>query len=132
MEGVKHDTGKLPWDLLPFDALQEVVNVLRVGSKKYTARNWESGISYSRCFGATLRHLLGSDEHAGWWNRAGLDKETQTSHLANAICELLFLLAFELRGKAEFDDRPNIKANSIDCGPVVIKHTDDSDSHIPL
>jgi hypothetical protein len=35
-EGVKHDGDKPRWDLLPFDALDEVAGVLRYGAKKYT------------------------------------------------------------------------------------------------
>lgn len=107
--GVKFDGGKLPWHLLPTEAVAEVVKVLRCGAKKYAPRNWEKGLLFSQCYSAAQRHLQGCDEHAGWWNRADVDADTRTSHLANAICELMFLLAFELRGMTELDDRPEAK-----------------------
>lgn len=110
-EGIKHDTQKSPWHLLPYRAVGEVVKVLRFGSSKYTERNWERGIKYSRCFSAAQRHLVGCDEHVGWWNRAEPDIETKTSHLANAICELLFLLNFELEKRDDLDDRPGAKTS---------------------
>ena len=105
MEGVKHDEGKLPWDLMPYDALKEVVKVLLFGMKKYSARNWESGIVYSRLYSAAIRHLT-----AWFQEREDLDPETGLSHLAHASCCILFMLAFVVRGASNFyknlDDRP--------------------------
>ena len=37
-EGVKHDQGKNPLELLPFDALEEIGKVLAFGARKYTRR----------------------------------------------------------------------------------------------
>lgn len=106
--GIKHDQGKLPWELLPYDALREVVKVLRFGSSKYQARNWEKGFDYSRPLGAAMRHLFGDDNHKGWWHGDEVDMETKTSHLTNAVCELLFLLAFEVRRMKGLDNRPKL------------------------
>ena len=102
MEGVKHDQGKLPWELLPWDAVRVVVEVLLFGKKKYAARNWESGISYSRLYAAAIRHLTA-------WFQEGedVDPETGISHLAHASCCILFLLAFVVRGMEDWDDRPS-------------------------
>ena len=38
-EAVKHDSSKLPWDLLPYDAIEDIVKVLQYGAKKYSAHN---------------------------------------------------------------------------------------------
>ena len=73
--------------------------VLTIGAKKYEDRNWERGIKFSRCLGAALRHIT------AWWEGEELDPESGIHHLAHAICELLFLLAFSLRNMKEFDDR---------------------------
>ena len=102
--GEKKDTGKLPLELLPVDVLEEVAKVLQFGANKYAANNWRGGIAYSRVYGATLRHLF------AWWRGEDNDAETGLSHLAHAICELCFALAYILRLRSELDDR---KANNV-------------------
>jgi hypothetical protein len=99
--GTKHDNGKAPWHLLPWDAVAQVVHVLAFGATKYTERNWEGGISYSRLFAATQRHLT------DWWqHRQDADPETGLSPLAHAACDILFLLAFTVRKHPNLDNRP--------------------------
>jgi hypothetical protein len=99
-EGVKLDSGKLPIHLYAFDALEETTKVLDFGARKYSERNWELGMKWSRVFSALLRHLF------AWWAKRGTDPETGLSHLAHASCCLMFLLAYELRGVGQ-DDRPD-------------------------
>lgn len=99
-EGTKHDNDKLRYDLIPADARAEVARVYTFGANKYNDRNWEKGLLYHRPYGAVHRHI------AAWWMRDDLDKETGIHHLAHAICELEFLLAFELRKMKHLDDRP--------------------------
>lgn len=99
MSGVKHDDGKLPLELLPTDALEEVAKVLQFGAAKYGRRNWEKGIAFSRLVGALLRHTF------SWLRGETNDKETGYSHMAHAACECLFILAFERRGRTDLDDR---------------------------
>jgi hypothetical protein len=101
MSGTKNDDGKLPWHLLPFDAIGQVVRVLDFGSRKYAPRNWERGIAHSRVFAAAQRHLT------SWWQGEDNDPETGLSHLAHAACCTLFMLAFVTRKTAGVDDRPN-------------------------
>lgn len=84
MSGTKHDTGKLPLHLLPTDALEEVARVLSFGAAKYSERNWETGMAWSRLYAAALRHLW------AWWRGADRDEETGLSHLAHAACCVLF------------------------------------------
>lgn len=98
-EGRKDDTGKLPYDLLPSDAIEEVLEVLKYGAAKYEPRNWEKGMAWSRPFAALMRHMW------AWWRREPCDIETGITHLAHAGCCLLFLLSYELR-KTGVDDRP--------------------------
>lgn len=102
-EGVKFDQGKDPWQLMPWDAVRGIVKVLAFGAGKYTERNWEAGMDWSRPFAALQRHLV------AWWNREGVDPETGYSHLWHAGCCALFLIAFELRGVGR-DDRPVLPA----------------------
>lgn len=103
VSGRKDDNGKAPWHLFPWDAARQIVAVLQFGAGKYGERNWETGIAYSRCYSALIRHLT------AWWEREPCDKETGLSHLAHAGCCLVFLLAYEVRGMVQFDDRPGSK-----------------------
>lgn len=98
LEGRKDDGSKAPWHLLPYDALDEIVEVLRYGAEKYAPRNWEKGMAWSRPFAALQRHMT------AWWMGEDRDPETGYSHLAHAGCCILFLIAYEKRGAGE-DDR---------------------------
>ena len=98
-EGRKDDDGKARFDLLPPDALWEVVRVYTAGAGKYGDRNWEKGIRYGRVFAAICRHAF------SWWRGERADEETGIHHLAHAAWNCLALLAYELRGMEEFDDR---------------------------
>lgn len=49
--------GKGRFDLLPFEALQQVALIFEVGAKKYAERNWEKGIPTSRFADSAMRHL---------------------------------------------------------------------------
>jgi hypothetical protein len=98
--GRKADDGKLPWDLLPWDAVEEVVKVLQYGAAKYEPRNWEKGIDTTRLFAAMIRHAT------AWFHGQNRDPESNERHLAHAACCILFLLAQEKRGLFEFDTRP--------------------------
>jgi len=45
-EATKHDSGKDPWHLAPFDAFRAIVAVLRFGAHKYAPRDWEKGMKW--------------------------------------------------------------------------------------
>lgn len=49
--------GKGRFDLLPFEALQQVAMVFEMGAKKYKERNWEHGIPTNRYADSAMRHL---------------------------------------------------------------------------
>ena len=96
--GVKHDGGKPPLGLLPRYPLEETARVLDFGARKYSAHNWRNGIGHQRVVNAALRHIYA-------WNE-GEDNDTETglSHLAHALCEIMFALE-EHRTHPELDDR---------------------------
>jgi hypothetical protein len=112
-EGIKHDQQKIRWDLVPYDAVNEIAKVLTFGAAKYEARNWEKGMNWSRVFGALQRHLT------RWFHGQDKDKETRLTHLANAGCCLFFLLAWELR-QVGTDDRPKLD-------PKLLEHMDNTE-----
>lgn len=99
--GIKNDIGKVPLDLLPMGALIEVGKVLEFGAKKYASYNWAKGMSFMRLIAAALRHIF------AWSMGEDKDPETGLSHIAHALCCLLFLMEFIVRGKAyaTHDDR---------------------------
>jgi hypothetical protein len=97
-EGRKDDSEKPRWDLLPFDALDEVAIVLCYGAKKYAPRNWEKGMAWCRLLGAALRHL------SSWALGRETDDESGLPHLAHAACCALMLLALVKR-RVGADDR---------------------------
>lgn len=98
-EGVKFDTSKPTFELLPDDALAAIQKVLDFGAHKYAARNWEKGMGWGRVWNACLRHLW------AWMRRDHADPESGMSHLWHAGCCILFLIAYEIRRVGQ-DDRP--------------------------
>lgn len=100
--GMKYDTGKLRWDLVPPE-FEEVVKVLTYGATKYDDRNWELGINYGRLIAAAQRHIW------AWVRGERDDPETGIHHLAHAACDIMFLLTYEKRNMNAFDDRAHTK-----------------------
>ena len=87
MEGVKYDSEKLRWDLLPVEPIEQVVGVLSYGAKKYDDENWRKVDNQRRrYYAAALRHIV------AWWKGEKLDPESGYHHLAHAICCLVFLM----------------------------------------
>ncbi len=84
--GRKFDGDKLRWDLLPIREVEQVVEVLTIGARKYEDNNWQNVKPFTRYVAATFRHL------AAWIKGEKLDPETNCHHLAHAVCCLLFLL----------------------------------------
>ena len=102
-EFAKADKGKVTFELIPVDLLWEVNLVLQHGAKKYGVLNWQKqeGFRFSRCYNALLRHMF------AWWRGQDLDPETGLSHLAHAMCNLLFLTYhFRFNRNVYADDRP--------------------------
>jgi hypothetical protein len=97
-EGLKYDTGKIPLELLPPEALTEIAKVLAFGAQKYGRHNWRKGMAWFRLIGAILRHLF------AWMRGEDKDPESGLSHLAHAGCDILFLMAYEIKGIGT-DDR---------------------------
>jgi len=97
-KAIKYDGDKLPMHLLSTEALSQVAAVLQFGAEKYDAHNWRKGFIWSRTISAALRHMLAFN--------AGEDRdpESNLSHVAHAMCCLMFLLEFE-KTHPELDDR---------------------------
>jgi hypothetical protein len=94
--GVKFDSNKPQWSLLPFEALEEVVEVLTSGAQKYAPDNWKYVPNAdARYMDAAFRHMaqyMQGEQH---------DEETGNNHLAHAVCCLLFKLWFDRQQEKE-------------------------------
>jgi len=94
---MKADGGKTRWELMVWDVLEEVAQVMTRGAQKYSPYNWQ-GLPKKRVQGATLRHiiadLMGEE----------LDHEWGLPHLAHALCELIYWRWFEKHGVDNPDD----------------------------
>ena len=97
-EGIKHDAGKLRFDLIPAGPLFELARVYTIGAAKYDDRNWENGLKWGRVFRALLSHAW------QWWRGERMDTEDGQHHLASVAWCALALMEFEAT-HPELDDR---------------------------
>jgi hypothetical protein len=101
-EAVKFDDGKVDWTLVPFEALEGMVQVLEFGAKKYDRWNWTTGggFKWTRVLASCLRHLF------AFMRGEDNDPESGLSHISHCQCNLLFL-AYYIRNKDKMtkDDR---------------------------
>lgn len=102
---IKHDAGKAPMHLLPYQPLKEIAEVMGYGASKYPAHNFRKGTDWSRYLSAAMRHLHAFND--------GEDKDPESglSHLAHAACCIIFLLQYE-RDFPHLDDRYKMDANN--------------------
>lgn len=77
---------------------QEIGKVLAYGAIKYGRHNWQKGMSWSRCFNSSRRHLW------AWWRGEKYDAESGCHHLALLFCSIMFLFVYERDGLGT-DDR---------------------------
>ena len=88
--GLKYDTDKLRWDLLPIECVEDIVKILTFGARKYAPNNWQSlENAEERFYAAALRHLT------AWRKGETTDPESGLPHLSHLLCNATFLLWFE-------------------------------------
>lgn len=95
---LKFDGEKPRMDLLDRYALEQLASVLTFGAKKYAAHNWRKGLQYSRLVAAAMRHIQAFND--GEDN----DPESGLSHVAHAMCCMMFLLG-TINHRPDMDDR---------------------------
>jgi len=84
--GIKYDANKPRWDLLPFEAVELVVEVLTSGAVKYDDHNWKRlPDAKNRYFAAMMRHIVA-------YKKGERFDESGSSHLAHAAACMIFLL----------------------------------------
>lgn len=99
MTGIKYDSAKPKMNLLPPKAVMEVAKVLTFGAEKYDAENWRKLEDLQNRYTAgALRHIFAH------MDGEELDPETNLSHLAHAMCCLLFKLEIELEERLKEEE----------------------------
>lgn len=111
-DGRKDDEGKVPLGLMSGKALIEVSKVLLHGEKKYGRHNWRKGIEWQRLLNAAMRHVVAFNDGED------KDEETGLSHIAHAICALMFLLEEE-ETRRDLDDRYKV-GTKVDVDTVTV------------
>ena len=93
-KGLKFDTGKLQYSLIPTETTKALAEVLTFGARKYAPNNWmlvENG--KTRYLDALYRHL------EAFRSGETLDPESSLHHLAHALTNLAFLHYLETTKK---------------------------------
>lgn len=98
VKGVKHDTGKIRFDLIPIYPLQELGRVYTIGAKKYGDHNWRGGLNWSRVFRALVGHAI------AFWGGEDYDKEDGQHHLSSVAWNAFTLMEFQ-KFRVGKDDR---------------------------
>ena len=96
--GAVRDTreGKGRFDLISPFFLKRLADVMEKGAVKYTARNWEKGMEFSRLLDSALRHINQFIQ--------GLQDE---DHLAQASFNLMAVIHFQDTKRKALNDLPD-------------------------
>lgn len=98
--GKKFDGGKDRWDLIPMEAVEQLVRVFTFGAEKYGPNNWQNLSDFrNRFFGAMMRHKMLADKGETF------DPESGLMHSAQVAWNALVLL---------WKDMQDIPAEEID------------------
>lgn len=88
-DGVKHDDGKLRYDLIPPEAMRALAAVMTHGAKKYDDNSWQNLFKTNgrqRYTAALIRHI------EAWRLGEQNDPESGIHHLGHALANVAFLL----------------------------------------
>lgn len=88
--------GKGRYDLISPYAVRRLAHWYELGAKKYSDRNWEKGIPFSRYMDSAKRHL---DKY--------LMGKRDEDHLAAAAWNIFAIMHHEELGQTELDDLPH-------------------------
>lgn len=94
-KGLKYDTEKTMWNLLPLSVLSGVAQVLTFGAKKYSPNNWKK-VEPKKYYSAMIRHLesLANGEEN--------DDESKLHHAYHFCCNAIFITWFLIKKDKEW------------------------------
>lgn len=107
-KGLRYNSGKTRYDLVPLHLLRSTAKVLEMGEKKYHRWNWADGMPFSVVIGCIKRHLAAIEQGED------LDPESGERHVGHIMCNMLFLehymnmIEMGVEGADKLDDRPEI------------------------
>lgn len=78
------------FELLEPELLRRVANVMTTGAEKYTVDNWKSFDD---------KQILDLQRHVFQHTVSFMAGDTSEDHLANAVCNIMFIMYFEVLGK---------------------------------
>jgi hypothetical protein len=99
IEADRYNEGKLRYDLIPVEALEDLAKLYTEGAKKYADRNWEKGMAFSKMYASLLRHLF------KFWMGEDIDKETGVNHMTAVAWNAMAIVTYMKRGLNNYDDR---------------------------
>lgn len=88
---MKEKQGKLPYELIPFECIDKLAEVLGFGATKYPLYSWKKA-DKDDFVAAAFRHM--SQYRQG----VRFDDESGLHHLAHAMCNVVFALWHETQG----------------------------------
>lgn len=88
--------GKGRYDLITPFGIRRLAKWYELGAKKYSDRNWEKGIPFSRYIDSAKRHI---DKY--------IMGKTDEDHLSAAVWNLLCIIHHEELGQTNLDDLPH-------------------------
>lgn len=83
--GMKDDSDKLRYDLLPPGPIRQLAEIITFGSIKYADNNWQK-VDQKRYIAAMMRHI------EAWREGESHDADSGKHHLAHAMCNVMFML----------------------------------------
>ncbi len=89
-------TGKGRFDLVTPFGIMRLAKWYELGAQKYSDRNWEKGMPFSRYIDSAMRHL----------NKYVMGM-TDEDHLAAAAWNILCIIHHEELGQTDLDDMPH-------------------------
>lgn len=97
-QGQRFNDGKLRYDLLEPYAIEQLVKIFTMGSKKYAPNNWLKGLPWMDVVASLERHL------AEFKKGDDFDKESQLLHMAHVAWNAMAIVSY-YKHRPEFDNR---------------------------
>lgn len=98
--GLRYNEGKTRYDLVPAFAQEQYAKVLTLGAQKYSERNWEKGMPWSKILASLERHLYAIKKGEDY------DPESGLLHSAHVMTNSAFLTEY-YKIFPQGDDRPS-------------------------
>lgn len=96
----RYSKGKERYDLVPFEAIDGIREVLEHGLEKYGKDNWKNGFEFMHLYGSISRHL-----YKFFFKHEDIDSDSGIHHAKLLLTNIAFLVYFIEKGRKDLDDR---------------------------